>query len=321
LLSLVATCSPALARQLVSRGPLAKFSSALLERSTRARHVCSLSSTHPFSIVRTIRDPRDVIISGYHHHRGCPKGEPWLHQRGGVASDIARKQDALGASMPDVLNLSQYGADAANLTYCELLNRVPERVGIAIEIVVSSSRWLAGLMTFLHVLRYAPELGQWVHLVRYEDMWDNLEGTLPMVAERLFPDEFDTHTQSSMARGARRDFEQTGLELTKLKWKLAFSDQSLLLAEEGGHTPDPHNGLLAMQPSQQQSSDGAQMPKHSTPLKVNRTGVTAGLKSELVLRNMRKGSPGQWRSTFRYEHIRLFNLSGLDVLVDELAYD
>jgi len=139
---------------------------------------CSQSST-PFAMVRILRDPRDVIVSGYHHHKRC--AEPWT-----------KEADKL------------YGG----ISYCELLNKVTETSGLKLEIRLAGRKWLNQMLSTVRLLKRRPELMLLVKFIRYEDLWTDLNTTMAELGRHLFP------TSLSVAA----HFSQIATEATQKKW-------------------------------------------------------------------------------------------------------
>ena len=131
--------------------------------------------------------------------------------------------------------------------------------------------------------RAAPELRSWVHLVKYEDLWNDLEDRLHTVADKLFA----WSGSSSVTSEAKSEFERQGVELTRTKWRLAFASNRRAEFNESGE------------------------------LRVSDASV-GGV--QVVLRNMRRGAPGQWSAVFTRLHFQLFNATGLGELMQELDY-
>ena len=124
-------------------------------------------------------------------------------------------------------------------------------------------------------------------LVKYEDLWHNLEGELHGVAKRLFA----WSNASLVSAEAQAEFERQGVELTRTKWRLAFERSNLNRVREAFNESGEVRSL-----------------------DVRVGGV------QMVLRNMRRGSPGQWKEVFEPFHVQLFNSTGLGELLRELEY-
>lgn len=97
----------------------------------------------PFTMVRMVRDPRDVIVSGYHRHRKCPANEAWLHMPGWTAEVFSSEIDTLR-----LISESDIEIDILHQTYCEMLSIVPTSLGLHLEAVVASHHWLDALACF-----------------------------------------------------------------------------------------------------------------------------------------------------------------------------
>ncbi|KAJ1451439.1 hypothetical protein M885DRAFT_499593 [Pelagophyceae sp. CCMP2097] len=121
--------------------------------------------------VRTVRDPRDVIVSGYHHHLRCPRGEAWLFLAG-LAYDALIVHPSTLAAVQSALPA---GADVRRLSYCELLKALPKPVGLRAEIAVAAKHWLGALDSVRKLLDAAPGMQQSVLFVRYEDLWPPIQ--------------------------------------------------------------------------------------------------------------------------------------------------
>ncbi len=138
----------------VTRGPLAAPAFALDTLSDQLDRVPG-----PFRGTHLIRDPRDVVISGYHYHR--KSGEEWLVQpmRGNPWFD-------------EVLEIEPTWAEKS---YKELLRSLPTEEGLRMEVLVTSALTIRPMAAWDYHQPHFLEL-------RYEDVF--LEG--PTWFERIF---------------------------------------------------------------------------------------------------------------------------------------
>mmetsp|Transcript_19741 Transcript_19741/g.67999 ORF Transcript_19741/g.67999 Transcript_19741/m.67999 type:complete len:929 (+) Transcript_19741:52-2838(+) len=252
----------------------------------QAQDVLQLAEHVPrFRMVRTVRDPRDVIVSGYHHHLRCPRGEAWLFLAG-LAYDALIVHPSTLAAVQSALPA---GADVRRLSYCELLKALPKPVGLRAEIAVAAKHWLGALDSVRKLLDAAPGMQQSVLFVRYEDLWFDLEHSLATAATFLFP------RNETVSRALRT----AATKSTLLKWQVAkFARRQ--------NTTD----LIPwpMQPAQRDDPRAGHGKRRG---RASDAGETS---------NMRRGFPGQWHSELSDDHVALLQ-GALPGLIGRFGYD
>ena len=123
------------------------------------------TSAQPFIMVRLVRDPRDIIMSGFHHHRSFSPKEVWL-------ADSRYEKG--------ILDNSSFG--------CRLSEMRTEEDGLLLEMEVARRHWLGNLIGFIDSLdTMPPRIRDNIHFVRYEDLWWELESTINDLSKVLFP--------------------------------------------------------------------------------------------------------------------------------------
>lgn len=161
------------------------------------------TSFAPFSMVRLVRDPRDVIISGYYHHKGC-------HREGYIEQWTIEPSDKFGG-----------------MSYCDKLNSVGLVHGLLLEMqMAGKAGWLNNLLTTVQLIKRRPELTNYVHFVTYEHLWTDLNATMTDLARHLFP------TSAEIAD----HFREVGIKQTLSKW-------ATMKSHTGEFKKDASNGV------------------------------------------------------------------------------
>ena len=166
------------------------------------------------SVVRAVRDPRDVVLSGYRHHRRGG-GEPWMHRTGSEWLALrARAPQGSDGDATRFLGATLLG----NESYTQRLQGVSEHDGLLLEIQLAARAWLGSLLSFAEEAarpagRNKKGGGVTVEFSSYEAMWASPEAELGRVAEQLFDgrDEFAGWFAEEGAKHTRSEWAKAGI--------------------------------------------------------------------------------------------------------------
>ncbi len=154
-------------------------------------HVC-LDSLGDYSGSHIVRDPRDMLVSGYNYHKDA--GEEWLHTPLGELESGRASERTLLRDMVHRLRLGDAGLreEALELTYSELLNRVDRETGLLIELnwryraFIQMERWDYSNRRVLE-MRYenvvGDEVGQFEMLLNHHGIPERIRGDVLKVVE------------------------------------------------------------------------------------------------------------------------------------------
>lgn len=128
--------------------------------SSLSGHAINLDQFHDIKVIRFIRDPRDLIISGYFYHKRG--GEHWCHYKNPTTVDF------------DVVNGVAPAAVGEGITLMDYLNEASIEEGLAAEIEFRKKH-------FESMMEW-PEDDDRIKLYRYEDIL----GSEPETFEEIF---------------------------------------------------------------------------------------------------------------------------------------
>ncbi len=166
------------------------------------------------------RDPRDMIISGYHYHKWTK--EAWVHES---LADFAKRWEAKGYVWP-------YAVDS-NMTYQQLLNSVDNDLGIEIEM----RRFSRSMMPIMTDWDYAnPKIFE----IKYHEIMQDEKAVLRLLFEHYgFHDEAVrkclklAEKFSFKNMKGKQNSEAHHLRSGKSnQWKTEFSDKHIALFKE-----------------------------------------------------------------------------------------
>lgn len=131
--------------------------------SSVSGHAIDLDRFDDIRVVRFIRDPRDLLVSGYFYHKRAP--EHWCELAGSIDVDWMMVNGAVPTSLPEALNFADY------------LNRVDQEEGLFAELEFRRLHY-ESMMAW-------PEHDERVRLYRYEDVLGNEADTFKDIFEFL----------------------------------------------------------------------------------------------------------------------------------------
>lgn len=123
----------------------------LYKVSSVNNHALDLNKINDFAITRFIRDPRDLVVSGYFYHKRC--AEPWC-------SIVGPKEESfkiVNGSIPKGMNRSD--------SFCSYLARLDKEDGLIAEIEFRRKH-------FVSMLEW-PDLDPRIRIYKYEEMLGN----------------------------------------------------------------------------------------------------------------------------------------------------
>ena len=246
------------------------------------------------NVVHVVRDPRDVIVSGYAFHKRRSTKEPWLHHTGAEwAAKVSAPHtpsDSYAHLLADMLGPTE--------SYQQRLNKVDEATGLLLEIKLASRTWLGWLRSFVitgdQLAARAQARGHHssstdpgdtcgmgavrVYYAKYEAVWADPEAELKRISEALFP--------ASWQGSAREHFARIGAASTRAQWMRL----------------------------------GLHGYKNSYAVRARKQAPTRPRNWQL-LHTKGGGNPGKWRKKLSAVHLKALERTGMRDLLVRLGYE
>ncbi|GLX82104.1 sulfotransferase domain-containing protein [Thalassotalea eurytherma] len=164
-----------------------------------------------YRVTRFIRDPRDMIISGYFYHKKA--AEPWCE----VVDPSEQDWQVVNGNIPSQMKAGE--------SYAQLLNRLDFEQGLMAEIEFRKFHFES--------MRYWPVDNPNIKLIRYEEMLGNELATFQEVFEfyqlgwlaTKIGEHFAKKYSASVAKKAKGHLATHMRDPESNQWKKHFSDE------------------------------------------------------------------------------------------------
>lgn len=181
---------------------------------------------HKYILV--VRNPKEIIISGYLYHKKCNQEEKWALTKNYNYYDIWIERNHYDMKLfnNEFYNRSNFSDDKG--TYQEKLNKLNQNDGIKFEMNNVAYNTILGLYNF--------PIDKNVLIVKFEDLIYNLKKTLKEIC--LFLDIYDVNNHDRLfmkckssnilrlkSKGIQNNSHITNFNLDKERWKKYWNDE------------------------------------------------------------------------------------------------
>ena len=185
-----------------------------LDAASVNNHVLDLEAVAPYRITRFIRDPRDMIVSGYHYHKRA--AEVWCE----VKDPTEKDWETVNGRIPDGMLPGE--------SYSEMLQRLSVEEGLFAEMQFREKHF-KGMLTW-------PNDDPNIMLIRYEDIIGNEEAVFSKLLD------FYELPAREKARGVKAAIKHSASRMQNKnthirnpepnQWKRTFTDETEKRFEE-----------------------------------------------------------------------------------------
>lgn len=185
-----------------------------LDAASVNNHVLDLEAVAPYRITRFIRDPRDMIVSGYHYHKRA--AEVWCE----VKDPTEKDWETVNGRIPDGMLPGE--------SYSEMLQRLSVEDGLFAEMQFREKHF-KGMLTW-------PNDDPNILLIRYEDIIGNEEAIFSKLLD------FYELPAREKARGVKAAIKHSASRMQSKnthirnpepnQWKRTFTDETEKRFEE-----------------------------------------------------------------------------------------